>query len=267
MKRRSWQSSRSTRSRSLFDSPGRVASAALIVVALVLLMLRLFAPSTLYALARPLWSAGARFIGSAGSSPLENHAALVQERDRLEAANAALVAENAALNAQAHDFQALLGDRQGPPKEIVAGVLAGPPVAPYDVLIVDQGKLDGVLEGAPAFGQGGTPIGRVGVVEAHTARIALYSAPGTLTDGWLGDNRVPVTLKGAGAGAYAATIAKDAGAAQGQSVYLGGPGALPLGTVVRVDSDPSSPTETLHIRPYANPFSLTWVTIQPAYGL
>lgn len=246
-----------------------MASGALILVALVLLGLRLFAPSTLYALARPLWSLGDRLTGStgAGGSPLESRAALAKERDRLQAENAGLVAENAALAAQTHDLQALLGGRQSPPKEIVAGVLAGPPVAPYDVLIVDQGKADGVTVDAPAYGQGGTPVGRVGVVEAHTARISLYSAPGAATDGWLGDNRVPVTLKGIGAGAFEASMPKAAGAVAGQGVYVGGPGALPLGTVVRVDSDPSSPTMTLHIRPYVNPFSLTWVSIQPAYGL
>jgi hypothetical protein len=72
---------------------------------------------------------------------------------------------------------------------------------------------------------------------------------------------MPIALEGAGAGAFRATVPREAGLAAGEMVYLPGPGAIPVGTVVRVDADPSSPRATIHIRPHTSPFSITWVEI------
>jgi len=172
-----------------------------------------------------------------------------------------LTQENRTLAAQAHDLQALLGGRTQPAPGILASVLVRPPVAPYDVLIVDQGSDAQVALGATAFGPGGTPIGTVASVSKNSARITLYSNPGLQTDAWVGDSRVPVELIGAGSGGYTATLPKTAGVTAGQGVYVAGAGALPIGTIAKVNDDPSSPNVTLLFHPYLNPFSLTWVTI------
>jgi cell shape-determining protein MreC len=117
--------------------------------------------------------------------------------------------------------------------------------------------------GATAYGPGGTPLGTVASVTNATARITLYSNPGLETSAWAGDARVPITLKGTGSGGFDATLPKTAGVQAGQGIYVAGAGALPIGTVAKVDADPSSPNVVLHIHPYLNPFSLTWVTISP----
>ncbi len=140
------------------------------------------------------------------------------------------------------------------------GVLARPPVSPYDTLIVDQGSSAGVAEGAFVTGPGGAPLGNVSSVTSGSARVTLLSASGKKTDAWVGEHRIPVTLSGGGAGTFESSAPKDAKIIVGDSVFV--QGALVAGTVVRIDSDAASPSATLHIQAVINPFSLLWVHIE-----
>jgi cell shape-determining protein MreC len=189
---------------------------------------------------------------------------LERERDAAVAAQNALTEQNRTLSAKVADLTALLGSRTEAPPGIVAAVLARPPVSPYDELVLDAGEAEGVREGAAVYGNGGVPLGIVASVTAHAARVALYSAPGRETPALAGAARVPFTLVGAGAGAFTASVPRDAGVAVGDALYAGGAGSIPIGTVAAVDSDPSSPSAAIRIDPVANPFSITWVTVAPA---
>ncbi len=233
---------------------------AAVLGALVVLffILRMVAPDVMAMLATPFWKSGEAISKStaAVTLPFANTAKLREERDRLLAENAALVHQNAALTAQARDTQGLGAG-------IPAGVLVRPPVSPYDALVVGAGGAQGVRADAFVFAPGGVPVGVVETVSANTSRIILYSTPGRITEGWVGEARIPISLEGKGSGAFAATLPRESGIEPGAVVYLPGPGALPAGTVVRVDADPSSPRTTVHIQPMVNPFSLTWVTIAP----
>ncbi|MDB5190323.1 MAG: Rod shape-determining protein MreC [Parcubacteria group bacterium] len=239
----------------------------LVLVVLVVLVgvayaVRMFAPGTFAFVGTPAWKAGTSLTASVSHAfTFTSGAKLANERDALAADNAALTAQNLTLTTQVRDLTALLGTRTESAKGILASVLARPPVAPYDVLIVDQGSLDGVTTASPVFGNGGTPIGVVTDITTHTAHITLYSATGTHTEGWVGANHVPVTLTGTGAGGFETSVPKDAGVQVGDIVTLPGNGGTPIGTITKIQIDPSSPTVVLDMRPYTNPFSLTWVTI------
>lgn len=254
---------RAHRYRSRFLSGGRllfIGACALIVA--ILLLVRLVVPGVFTTIASPVWKLGAYVSGKTHAADLTtSKASLLRARDEQAAQIASLTAQNADLAAQVHDLTNLLGTRTSPEKGIVASVLARPPVAPYDVLIIDQGSSAGVTVGASAYGAGGTPIGTVGEVEGGTSRITLYSAHNIKTDGWAGAARIPLSLEGAGAGAFTASVPKDAGIVVGDGVYVSGNGAFPIGTVTKIEQDPSSPTVSLDVRPYTNPFSLMWVTV------
>lgn len=232
--------------------PALIVAAVLIVI----LILGLIFPAALVSIARPLWAAGSGMTAAVGGIMPVDANALSKERDRLEAELAARTNELYALQAQSSDI-ARLGDVEA---RITAGVLARPPMSPYDTLIVAPESA--VREGAQAFGVGGVPLGTVVRADEGSAQISLYSASGRTTLGWAGEGRVPVELLGAGSGAFRAEVAKDAGIIVGDMVYVPGPGALPIGTVARVDTNPQSPSATLFIRPLASPFSLTWVAIE-----
>lgn len=250
---------RYSRTRNAFLSgsvwPVGLALTALVVVFLVL---RVFAPQVLVYVASPLWKAGSALSGAAGYAtvPFANVVSLQEERDALLRENEALRIENAALTAAQSDRARVEAEGRA-----VAGVLVRPPVSPYDVLVVDTGAGNGIAVGALAYGPGGTPVGIVESVTVESARVALYSSPGRSTEGWVGEARLPITLTGKGSGAFQAFLSREAAVAVGDAVYLPGPGALPVGSVVRIESDPSSPRATIHIHPMVSPFSLTWVSI------
>jgi cell shape-determining protein MreC len=235
------------------------AGLALALLVLIFVVLRLFAPQALIAVSAPLWGAGNAVTGAVGmaSLPFADVAKLRAERDALLQENDALRAETATQKAQLADL-GLLG---APAGYIRAGVLNRPPVTPYDTLVVGAGVRDGVTDGVYAYGPGGTPVGRVAGVADTSSRIELFSLPTQETEGWVGANRLPITLIGRGAGAFEAALPRDTSVAVGDIVYLPGPGALPIGTVLRIDSDPSSPRAVIHVQPIVNPSSLTWVSI------
>ncbi len=238
---------------------------ALLVLVLIFAVLRFLLPGVLVAVASPLWSVGSSLSVAAGNvgSFFTDKAVLTNERDRLLADNAAYYAKNAQLDAKVKDLERLLGGRTEPIDGILAGVLSRPPVSPYDVLIVNAGSNARVSVGSRADGPGGMPLGEVESVTKNSARILLYSTPGKETESWIGEERIPVTLIGEGSGAMSAVVAREAGIAIGDLVFASGPGALPVGSVIAVGNDPSSPRSRVDIRPLLNPFSVTWVTITP----
>lgn len=230
-----------------------------VVLSLLVGIAALLFPAAVTHISAPVLRTGTGFTSVMQdiSGAFSNAGALTRERDVLREENLALAEENRTL-------RAFLADQQGFGKDtgrIRAGVVARPPVAPYDTLVVGAGRISGVTAGTYVYGPGGVPLGTVDAVTDDTARIALYSTGGRSTLGWAGEARIPVTLTGRGGGAFAATLPRESGVVVNDVVYVPGPGALPIGTVVRIDSDPSSPRDTVFIAPYANLFSLTWVEI------
>lgn len=256
--------SRITRRQGGVLTPARLAAAVLGAALLMLLLLRIAAPGAFTALATPFWQAGTALTAAVGNAvPLESRATLVEDRERLIRENDALKGQNAVLAARAADLERLVGGRSELPAGIAAGVLARPPVSPYDLLVIDRGSADGIAPGAAAFGPGGIPLGTVAEATAGTARVSLYSTTGRVTEAWAGAERVPVRLTGTGGGGFDAEVSGTAGIVVGDLIYVPGPGALPIGTVTEIVTDPSSPTILVRIRALVNPFSVTWLTVAP----
>ena len=248
--------------RQVLSAGAALAVCAAALVLFVLALIRIFAPGAISAIASPLWTGGLHLTASVGSAlSLESRRSLIAERDTLRSEHAALTAQNAQLAARVADLETLVGGVRESGNGIAASVRVRPPMAPYDVLILDAGSEDGVQADAVVRGPGGTPVGSVSGVSAGSSRVTLYSTIGTATEGWVGVNRIPITLHGVGAGAFEASVPKEAGVVVGDGVYVPSGGSAPIGTVVAIDVDPSSPTTELRVRPYTNPFSLTWVTI------
>lgn len=232
-----------------FSSPTRIVAAGAFVLIVLGFILRLLVPSFFFSITEPLFS-----IGNTFSAPTEEAQQIQADR--------ALLNENIALAEQVKDLMRLVGDEASVRSGIVAGVSARPPLAPYDTLIVGRGAEQGVTYGSLVSAEGGVLVGTIEMVGANHAQVALFSTGGRVTEGWVGDERVPISLTGEGGGAFTATTARDAGITEGALVYLPGPGARPVGSVVRVDADPSSPEATLRIKPMVNIFSLTLVLIE-----
>ncbi len=231
---------------------------------LIVLGLRIFFPSAFFVLLTPLSAAGAYLTALVQGVEAQWADAAERARtiDRLQFENSALVEQNLVLSAKVSDLTRLLGASPREEPGVIAGVIARPPQAPYDVLLVDTGS-GTVVPGMLALTAGNTPVGTVESVTGRGARIVLFSAPGQSLSGWIGEGREAITLLGRGAGSWSALVQKDVPLAIGDLVYLAGRGAIPVGRVRAVESSLSSPTVTVHIAPLTNLFSTTWVQLVP----
>lgn len=241
-------------------------SVAALAVAAVFVLTRLVAPDLLMRALSPVWAAGNLLSARATGlfALMGDEGALARKNAMLAAENAALALENRTLAEKLADLEALLGPTAGAEGApgVVAGVLARPPSTPYDTLVLATGTTAGVHVQMEAYGAGGVPLGVVFETSEHVSRVRLFSAPGTLTDAWVGPSRVPVTLRGAGAGAFTTSASQGSGIVEGDTVYSAGPGAVPVGTVARITGAASDPVATLSIAPTVNPFSITWVVLR-----
>lgn len=234
------------------------------IFALLTLFLRLLAPNLFLQAFTPVFHISKNIAGESHLffSSFGDAAALTVRNEQLSRENAALASENQALVEKEASVNALLSAVPSRTAGILAGVVARPPESPYDTLVLDAGEDAGVAVGQEAFGEGGVPLGVVSVATAGFSRVTLFSSPSAVTHGWVGKANVPVTLAGAGGGSFSATLSRSAGVAVGDTVFVPGPGQLPIGTVVRIDSDPSSPGVALRIIPKINPFSVSWVLLR-----
>lgn len=230
-----------------------------LVCAIFALLARVLAPNFFWHAMAPAFRA-ADIVAAASHTffgSFQDTAGLVARNEQLIRKNAALISENQILRKK----ETLTSDFD-PAKGILAAVVARPPESPYDTLVLAAGKHVGVMLGQEAFGAGGVPLGLVTMVVADFSRVTLFSAPGTLTRGWIGDENVPLNIFGSGGGTMNASLSRSVGVEVGDTVFAPGPGMLPIGRVVRVESDPSSPGVTLRIMPIINPFSLSWVQLR-----
>jgi cell shape-determining protein MreC len=242
-------------------SPANVSWGTLaLLVAVLLLLIRLILPNFFWYLFTPAFRASDALTQTSHTllSSFGNAATLTAQNEKLTNANAVLVAENEALLEKSNDVAGLTTTPQG----ILAGVVARPPESPYDTLVVAAGSAEGVTRGMEAFGVGTVPLGTVSSVLTHLSRITLFSTPGESLLGWVGSKHLPLNIVGSGGGTISAVVSRSADIAIGDTVSAPGPGSLPIGQVIRVDSDPSSPSVTLRIQPLLNLFSVTWVSLR-----
>lgn len=196
--------------------------------------------------------------------------ALALRNEKLLDENAALSEENRSLLQKVSSLEKLIAPSQTEQKNdsgIIAGVVARPPTSPYDTLVLASGENAGIAVGQEVFGAGGVPVGVISSVSGDFSRVTLFSAPGLVMHGWVGDKNIPLTILGAGGGVMKASISRAAGVAVGDTVFVPGPGALPVGTISRVENDPSAPEIVLHIRPSLNPFSIVWVVVRTTHAI
>ncbi len=248
---------------SLLSSAEALWGIVALACAIVILLIRLAFPNFFWHVFTPIFRSADALSTKTHSflSSFNNAAALTSKNEQLTNENATLAIENQTLSKKLEDISAL-SKSQTPPTGILAGVVARPPESPYDTLVLSSGSQNGVALGQEAFGIGGVPVGVVSSVLHDFSRIMLFSAPNTDTSGWIGKNNLPITIFGSGGGTMKASVSRSANISAGDTVFVPGPGMLPIGSVVRVDSDPSSPSVTLRIQFATNPFSISWVTLR-----
>lgn len=256
------------RRNALLSSGGFSGGAVAVLGVIFLLVLRFAFPNVFLTLTMPLARVGTFFAEATYGvrSGFSNAVQLTSQNNVLMKRTEALAIQNRALSDKVLSLTSLLGDSRSPATVtpgLVASVLARPPVSPYDTLVLSLGADSGVTRGMEVFGTGNVPIGVVSSVTRSFSRATLFSAPGESLAAWIGAAHTPLTISGAGAGAFSAPAPRAAQIIVGDAVYAPTTlGALPIGTVVRIDSAPAEPFVTLRIAPAVNPFTLSEVVLR-----
>lgn len=170
---------------------------------------------------------------------------------------AALRAQLAGLNARLADRDALYQEnlklkallrRAAGRSATLAAILQRPPGVPYDTLVVDAGRNQGVLAGSLVSLGGSALVGSVTEVYADSARVTLYSAAGLVHEGLLlaGGKQVPVSVAGQGGGSMRAEVPAGTAAKAGDTVRLPGIGMGLTATVAHVESRAGESFETIY---------------------
>ncbi|MFH1178131.1 MAG: rod shape-determining protein MreC [bacterium] len=253
------------RHKTFFSSENISWGSCALLFAVILLFVRLLVPNIFWQIFAPVFSISDTLASQSRSimSGFKNAEILTLKNDQLIQEKAVLGSENQMLLQKVANISALF-DSSATKKntsKILAGVVARPPESPYDTLVLAAGTNNGVTIGMEAFGAGGVPIGVVSSVLDDFSRVTLFSMPSMVTSGWIGNSAIPVTIFGSGAGVMNITIARSANIVVGDTIFVPGPGMLPVGKVVRIDNDLSSPSVKLHIAPITNLFSIAWVVL------
>lgn len=211
--------------------------------------------SSFLALKNNLWFT-ANFVRSRG--------ALVRENEKLRADIEANQDKLLRFNALFREHQDLLlayGRSSFAKQAMLGNVIARPPQSPYDVLVVDIGKEQGIVPGNLAYGIGGIPIGKVQEVTNTTSRVVMFSNVGEKNQVIVERTGLSLSIEGIGGGNFETQVAHDADIAVGDSIILPQFGAAVVASVAAIDASVTSALKRVLLRVPVNVFNLRWVEI------
>ena len=146
---------------------------------------------------------------------------------------------------------------------VLASALSRPPQSPYDVVVIDAGKEDGIEDNFRVFVPDGPVVGVVKEAFSHNAKVSLYSTFGEETEGILERGGVPVTLSGMGGGNFKITMERDLEVEIGDRIVSRDVEAWPLAIVEDISMKPTDSSKSVLARSPVNIFSLRYVLVAP----
>lgn len=220
-------------------------------------------PTFANALVRPFWRVEFAVRSGAFRTPSEllaENESLKRQLDdmRMSQADSSVTL----LQAQYEDLLSMFKRASTTPRQYILGaVLARPTAVPYDELILDVGRSDGVASTSHVYSAEKVLIGRVQDVLEHSTKVALYSSPGETYDVSIGPKHVTAVAVGRGGGQYDAEVPHGSGIAVGDFVSDNTLYDRAFGVVVSILNDPSSPFDTVLFAPPMNIYQLRFVLI------
>jgi len=182
------------------------------------------------------------------------------------ASTSAALADRNQLSIENTELKSLLG-RQISGVQIVAAVILRPPGTPYDTLMIDAGKKEGVTPGELVYGGGKSAIGEISEVYDNSSRVSLFSAPGRTFDAQVAPAAtpgavLPLSLAGQGGGSMIGQVPAGSNVVVGDPVIIPGIGSAFVGEVSHIEAPTGSSFITLLVQLPANIFALQFVEVQ-----
>lgn len=144
---------------------------------------------------------------------------------------------------------------------VPATILAKPPQTPYDVIILDVGKSNGVDVGDYVYVSDNIFLGRVIRANEKTSSVHLASSPGIETQSVVFPVDMFITVTGLGGGIFQAKLPIDIHIEVGDRVVTRGSSPYVVGIVEEVISRPSDSFQTIKAISPINIGNLSWVSV------
>lgn len=242
-------------------------SVILVGAAVLVLFLFLFRPSLqggMFVIFTPVWKVADSVGNSVFSIP-----SFFSSKATLSAQNRKLLQDLSASQTSVLDRNQLyeenlaLKERLGrvaQPNAAFAAVILRPPEVPYDTLLIDIGEDADIEVGDRVAGHGALLIGKITEVNAHSARVTLFSSPNEKYNGFLRGN-VPVEVVGLGGGSLMMQVPYDAKAKVGDLVTLPSIESNISSVVEHIEPGQGDSAVTAYLRLPVNQLELRFVDV------
>lgn len=162
---------------------------------------------------------------------IENLSTLKEERDYLLQENRELKGIE---NSLCHDC-------------VMAGVVATSPFMPYDFLLLDRGRRDGVVEGSVVYRDTLYAYGAVIAVFETQSLVRLFSSPNAKTTVYVPSGKLFTQAEGVGNGVVKVRVPQDVAITIGDAVVLPGINSALLGFVATIEIEPTDPEKDVFV--------------------
>ncbi len=207
-------------------------------------------------------------IGNVFSSFRGNYA-LQLENNRLVrtiASSSTLLLDRQMLYSETLELKARLGRLPPQTVNILGVVINRPPGTPYDTLMIDVGKRDGVMQGDFVSAGGSVYIGVVKEVYTTTSRVVLFSAPGESYDATLllqsATSSLAISVAGQGGGSLKAQVPAGVVVHTGDKVIFQSIVPQFVAEVLYVEEKNRSSFKTIYMQLPVNIYSLRYVEVR-----
>lgn len=240
----------------------------LVAVVLTGLLLFYLVPQVLFFVASgimfPIHATADWVRTSSASFPsyLRDRAALEEEVRSLEqeiAEVSGLSAELDYLENENSRLTTLLGNEEE--DRIVAGITARPNQLPYDTLLLDKGKQDGVVVHAPVYSGAHTVVGYVQSVREHSSLVTLVSTPGFTSTVFVFGPDIYTNAEGMGGGLLRVGVPQGIELSVGDSVVLPAVSRGLYGTISYIETSPTQPEQFGYVVAHEALRSLHYVAV------
>ncbi len=238
-----------------------IISAAVLLLLFVVPKLAAFSASLIMS---PLARMQTYLAQSSDSFPqyIRDRKALIAQIDALRSEQAGQSGERFTLellSKENEELRSLLGDHEE--KRIVAGIIGRPNKLPYDVLVIDKGSEDGILEGAPIFIGSNTVIGVTRKVFAKSSVVELVTSPGFTASVYIFGPNIYTNAQGMGGGQMRVGVPQGIALHEGDLVILPSVSSGIYGSISVVDSVPTRPEQYGYVSPDIPLSSLRLVSV------
>jgi cell shape-determining protein MreC len=244
-----------------------VAAFFLCLALLLVFLFRAPLSGALWSALTPLLEARLGFVASAGIffDSLNPQATLAAENARLRAELAStsiVLLDRELLRKENAELKLRLG-RGTTAQSLLANVLLSPPGVPYDTLMIDVGKQNGVREGDLVAAEGSVYIGKVANAYDTTSRVVLFSSPGQTYQALLRGS-IPISLSGQGGGSIVGEVPAGTEVTVGDEVVLPSISLQYVARVTSVVEREGESFKSVYLTLPVNPYGLRFVEVRTA---